>query len=63
MFEGYGGPIRMDQADLSGIDPTLESCCQREVRVLCTDMQRQHTVLHDVFLCCRVAGVSFPAPV
>jgi len=31
MFEGLGGPIRSDRADLSGIDPTLESCCQREI--------------------------------
>jgi len=30
MFEGYGGPIRMDQAKLEGIDPCLEDCCRRE---------------------------------
>ena len=33
MWEGLGGPVRMDQADLGEIDPTLESCCRREVRV------------------------------
>lgn len=31
MFEGYGGPIQMNQTDLSKIDPTLAACCQREV--------------------------------
>jgi hypothetical protein len=31
MWEGLGGPVRMDQPDLSGIDPTLDSCCRREV--------------------------------
>jgi len=31
MFEGYGGPVRMDQPNMNGIDPTLDSCCQREV--------------------------------
>ena len=31
MFEGYGGPVNVNRTDLSGIDPTLEACCQREV--------------------------------
>jgi len=31
MFEGYGGPVRIDQTDISGIDPTLDACCQREI--------------------------------
>ena len=34
MFEGYGGPVNINPEDhdhAAGIDPTLESCCQREV--------------------------------
>ena len=31
MMEGLGGPVRMDQYNLAGIDPTLDACCQREV--------------------------------
>ena len=31
-LEGLGGPIRMDEVRHDGIDPTLDSCCQREVR-------------------------------
>jgi len=31
MFEGYGGPVNVDKTDLSGIDPTLDACCQREI--------------------------------
>lgn len=31
MLEGIGGPIKITQADVSGIDPTLDACCQREV--------------------------------
>jgi hypothetical protein len=31
MWEGLGGPIRMDRPDLHNIDPTLDMCCQREV--------------------------------
>ena len=34
MFEGYGGPVNVNRADLSGIDPTLEACCQREVGII-----------------------------
>lgn len=30
-MEGLGGPVNMDPYTLSGIDPTLDSCCQREV--------------------------------
>ena len=29
--EGYGGPISINQSHGSPIDPTLESCCQREI--------------------------------
>ena len=33
MFEGVGAPVNV--ADTDGyIDPTLDSCCQREVRRL-----------------------------
>lgn len=31
MLEGLGGPVQMDKTDRSGIDPTLDMCCQREV--------------------------------
>ena len=31
MFEGYGGPVQIRSTDAKGIDPTLESCCAREV--------------------------------
>jgi hypothetical protein len=29
-WEGYGGPIQRELPKLDGIDPTLDSCCQRE---------------------------------
>lgn len=29
-LEGLGGPIRTDRPNLANIDPTLDSCCQRE---------------------------------
>ena len=31
MFEGVGAPVNVDEIDRS-FDPTLDSCCQREVR-------------------------------
>ena len=31
-MEGLGGPIRMEEYNFDGIDPTLDACCQREVR-------------------------------
>ncbi len=31
-LEGLGGPVRVDEYTLDGIDPTLEDCCRREVR-------------------------------
>jgi len=31
MFEGYGGPVNIGPTDRSGIDPTLEACCEREI--------------------------------
>jgi hypothetical protein len=31
MFEGYGGPVSVNRTDASGIDPTLDACCQREI--------------------------------
>ncbi len=30
-LEGLGGTVEMDPYHLDGIDPTLDSCCQREV--------------------------------
>ena len=33
MFEGVGAPINVDQTDGQYIDPTLDSCCQREVNI------------------------------
>jgi hypothetical protein len=30
-WEGLGGPVSLDPYHLDGIDPTLESCCQREI--------------------------------
>ena len=32
MMEGLGGPVRMDQYSIGGIDPALDDCCRREVR-------------------------------
>jgi hypothetical protein len=32
LWEGVGGPVRMDETNLNGIDPTLDACCRREVR-------------------------------
>lgn len=31
MLEGYGGPVHMDNVYKGSIDPTLDSCCQREI--------------------------------
>ena len=31
MFEGYGGPVQLNKANMEGIDPCLEDCCRREV--------------------------------
>jgi hypothetical protein len=31
-MEGLGGPVNAESYTLDGIDPTLDSCCQREVR-------------------------------
>ena len=36
MFEGIGAPVHLDRID-AGMDPTLDSCCQREVRRLRRD--------------------------
>lgn len=30
-LEGLGGPVEMDPYHFDGIDPTLDSCCQREI--------------------------------
>ena len=34
MFEGLGAPVNVAQTEGQHIDPTLDSCCQREVRML-----------------------------
>eukprot|EP00980_Cylindrotheca_fusiformis_P027488 scaffold20690_cov113-Cylindrotheca_fusiformis.AAC.2 len=31
IWEGIGGPVKMDPYTLSGIDPTLEACCKEEL--------------------------------
>lgn len=31
MFEGLGAPVNVAQTEGQHIDPTLDSCCQREV--------------------------------
>jgi hypothetical protein len=33
VLEGLGGPVHVDPYTFDGIDPTLDSCCQREVSV------------------------------
>ena len=54
MFEGYGGPVNVNRADLSGIDPTLDSCCQREVclwsSVLFTYMNMFMNIFMNMFM-------------
>lgn len=32
MFDGIGGSIQRVRPNLGSIDPTLDACCQREVR-------------------------------
>ena len=32
MFEGIGAPVQLPDDKYGNIDPTLDSCCQREVR-------------------------------
>ena len=39
-MEGLGGPVRMDEYNFDGIDPTLDACCQREVSG-CFDLDRK----------------------
>jgi len=36
MFEGVGAPVKVSNNDDDGyiMDPTLDSCCQREVRLM-----------------------------
>lgn len=31
LFEGIGAPVNVSQTEGQYIDPTLDSCCQREV--------------------------------
>ena len=30
-MEGIGGPVNVERFSTSGLDPTLEDCCRREV--------------------------------
>jgi len=32
MFDGLGGSVQRTRPNLNSIDPTLDACCQREVR-------------------------------
>jgi len=52
MFEGYGGPVNVNKTDAAGIDPTLESCCQREVN-LHTYIYIIHTYIHICIYTCN----------
>ena len=50
MFEGYGGPINMNKYDITGIDPTLAACCQKEVRLL--QIQNQfYIIIYTMMIC------------
>lgn len=42
MWEGLGGPVRMEHSDLGEIDPTLDSCCRREI-----ESNRKRSVLEE----------------
>lgn len=50
-WEGLGGPVSLDKYHFDGIDPTLDSCCQREI-----ESNRKYNALtsslsrHDVTL-------------
>ena len=52
MFEGVGAPINVDQTDGQYIDPTLDSCCQREVNI--------HLSFCVVFYVCWICNVVPP---
>lgn len=45
-LEGLGGPISMDPYRLDGIDPTLDACCQREVRKMTVVVRTLFPVMH-----------------
>ena len=38
LFEGIGAPVNVAQTEDQYIDPTLDSCCQREVCCVTYDM-------------------------
>lgn len=38
LFEGIGAPVNVAQTEDQYIDPTLDSCCQREVCFVTYDM-------------------------
>ena len=49
LFEGIGAPVSIDQdVNAPSIDPTLDSCCQREVRY------SEHPALHVVLTRSRI---------
>ena len=59
MFEGYGGPIRMTQFDTNGIDPTLEACCQQEVRCYAAPYTQFHKYFYLTSLTFMTHNINF----
>ena len=64
MFEGVGAPVNVDEIDRS-FDPTLDSCCQREVREMryflfgaCVCVIR--SVVHTMPMCRVLCRVKLP---
>ena len=49
MFEGLGAPVNVAQTEGQHIDPTLDSCCQREVRML----------MNFSIMCARIDSLFF----
>ncbi len=50
MFEGVGAPVHVDEST-AAIDPTLDSCCQREVSYIHSRFAALHSMHFCVFLC------------
>ena len=48
MFEGVGAPVNLNRID-ARMDPTLDACCQREVR-------RFSSILDAIILCCILSS-------
>ena len=48
MFEGVGAPVNLNRID-ARMDPTLDACCQREVR-------RFSSILDAIILCCLLSS-------